>query len=154
MAGCPTTRSRSRVRSNGCGSDRSLPTMTKPVTHQGDLAKLPRALAPLLERKQWCIWRWTLKPDGSWQKPPFIATQPDRHASTTDPSTWADYANALAAAQTGHGDGISYVLTADDPFAAIDLDHCRDDLGGIDIWAQLFLERGRNTYSEVTPSGA
>ena len=47
----------------------------------------------------------------------------------------------------------SYVLTADDPFAAIDLDHCRDELGGIDIWAQLFLERGRNTYGEVTPSG-
>jgi hypothetical protein len=127
--------------------------MTKPVTHQGDLAKLPRALAPLLERKRWCIWRWTPKPDGSWQKPPFIATQPERHANTKDASTWTDYTTALAAVQTGHGDGISYVLTADDPFATIDLDHCRDDLGGVDIWAQLFLERGRNTYSEVTPSG-
>jgi hypothetical protein len=128
--------------------------MTKPVTHQGDLAELPRALAPLLDRKQWCIWRWTPKPDGSWQKPPFIATQPDRHASTKDASTWTDYTTALAAVRTGQGDGISYVLTANDPFAAIDLDHCRDNLGGIDIWAQLFLERARNTYSEVTPSGA
>ena len=127
--------------------------MTKPLTHQGDLAKLPRALAPLLERKQWCIWRWTLKPDGSWQKPPFIATQPDRHANTNDANTWTDYTTALAAVQTGQGDGISYVLTADDPFAAIDLDDCRDDLGGIDVWAQLFLGRGRNTYSEATPSG-
>ena len=127
--------------------------MTKPLTHQGDFAKLPGALAPLLDRKQWCIWRWTPKSDGSWQKPPFIATQPDRHANTKDASTWTDYTTALAAVQTGHGDGISYVLTADDPFAAIDLDHCRDDLGGVHIWAQLFLERGRNTYSEVTPSG-
>ena len=76
--------------------------MTKPVTHQGDLAKLPRALVPLLERKQWCIWRWTLKPDGSWQKPPFIATQPDRHASTSDPNTWADYTTALVMVQTGN----------------------------------------------------
>src|SRR5262249_59667603 len=25
--------------------------------------------------------------------------------------------------------------------------------GRMDIWAQLFLERGRNTYTEVTPSG-
>src|SRR5215467_5824800 len=127
--------------------------MAKPTTHQGNLAKLPRALAPLIEREQWCVWRWRQKPDGSWQKPPFIATQPNHHANTKDSSTWTDYTTALAAVQTGHGDGVSYVLTADDPFAAIDLDHCRDDLGGIDIWAQLFLERGRNTYSEVTPSG-
>ena len=128
--------------------------MTKPTTHQGNLAKLPRALTPLLERKQWCIWRWMQRMDGSWQKPPFIATQPDRHANTKDPNTWTDYVTALTAVQAGHADGITYVLTADDPFAAIDLDHCRDELGGIDIWAQLFLERGRNTYSEVTPSGA
>jgi hypothetical protein len=44
--------------------------MPKPTTHQGNLAKLPCALAPLIERKQWCVWRWTQKPDGSWQKPP------------------------------------------------------------------------------------
>jgi AAA domain len=127
--------------------------MPKPTTHQGNLAKLPRALIPLIERKQWCVWRWTQKPDGSWQKPPYIATQPDRHASTGDANTWIDYATALAAVQAGHADGLSYVLTADDSFAAIDLDHCRDELGGIDKWAQLFLERGRNTYTEVTPSG-
>jgi hypothetical protein len=128
--------------------------MTKPLTHQGDLAKLPRALAPLIERAQWCVWRWTQKPDGSWQKPPYVAMQPNRHASTSDSTTWTDYGTALAAVQAGHADGLTYVLTADDPFAAIDLDYCRDELGGIDIWAQLFLERGRNTYSEVTPSGA
>jgi len=128
--------------------------LLKPTTHQGNLAKLPRALAPLLEREQWCVWRWAQKPDGSWQKPPYIATQPNRHASTSDPNTWTDYTTALATVQGGHADGLTYVLTADDPFAAIDLDHCRDELGSIDVWAQLFLERGRNTYSEVTPSGS
>ena len=71
------------------------------------------------------------------------------------PSTWADYATALAAVETGDADGISYILTEDDPFAAIDLDHCRHvDTHSIDPWAQLFLEFGRHTYSEVTPSGA
>ena len=129
-------------------------TMTKPTTHQRDLAKLPRALAPLIERPQWCVWRWTQKLDGKWQKPPYQARDPQRHASSTDPSTWSDYPTALAAVQAGHADGITYMLTADDPFAAIDLDHCRDpDTRSIDIWAQLFLERGRETYAEVTPSG-
>ena len=126
----------------------------KPITQQRDLAKLPRALAPLLERPQWAVWRWTQKPDGNWQKPPYMATQPDRHASTSDPSTWSSYETALAAVRARQADGISYILTEDDSFAAIDLDHCRClETHSIDIWAQLFLERGRNTYTEVTPSG-
>jgi AAA domain len=126
----------------------------KPITQQRDLAKLPRALAPLIERPQWAVWKWTQKPDGSWQKPPFMAMQPDRHASTTDPSTWNGYETALATVQAGHADCISYILTADDPFGAVDLDHCRDlETRSIDIWAQLFLHRGRDTYTEVTPSG-
>jgi AAA domain len=126
----------------------------KPITQQRDLAKLPQALAPLIERPQWAVWRWTQKPDGSWQRPPFMATQPDRHVSTTDPSTWSSYDAALATVRAGHADGISYVLTPDDPFGAIDLDHCRDlETCSIDIWAQNYLLRARNTYSEVTPSG-
>ena len=45
-------------------------------------------------------------------------------------------------------------LDENDPFAAIDLDHCRClETHSIDIWGQLFLERGRNTYTEATPSG-
>ncbi len=83
-----------------------------------------------------------------------MATQPERHASTKDASTWSDYAAALDVVQTGKADGVSYVLTEDDPFAAIDLDHCRDiNTCSIDVWAQNFLEAGRASYSEVTPSG-
>jgi hypothetical protein len=126
----------------------------RPTTHQIDLAKLPRALAPLIERPQWAVWRWTQSENGRWQKPPFMAMQPERHASTKDASTWSDYAAALDVVQTGKADGVTYVLTEDDPFAAIDLDHCRDiDTCSIDVWAQNFLEAGRASYSEVTPSG-
>ena len=83
----------------------------KPSTCQDNLAKLPRALAPLIERPQWAVWRWTQKPDGTWQKPPFMALQPDQHASTSDPSTWTDYEAALDAVETRRADGITYVLT-------------------------------------------
>jgi putative DNA primase/helicase len=127
---------------------------TRPITHEKNLAKLPKALAPLIERPQWCVWRWTQKPDGSWQKPPYIALQPERHASTNDPTTWTDYATALATVKAGHADGLSYVLTKDDPFGAIDLDHCRCLVThSIDIWAQNYLQAAVNTYQEVTPSG-
>src|SRR5262249_6253807 len=76
-----------------------------------------------------------------------------RHASTNDPDTWADYPTALAAVQAGHADGISYILTKGDPFGAIDLDHCRDKLCSIDVWAQNFMQAAVNTYQDVTPSG-
>jgi AAA domain len=126
----------------------------KPVTHQGNLAKLPKALALLIARPQWAVWRWTQKPDGSWQKPPFVAIQPERHASTSDRATWADYNTALATVQAGHADGLSYILTQDDPFGAFDLDHCRCLVTcSIDIWAQNYLQAAVNTYQEITPSG-
>ena len=126
----------------------------KPLTHQGNLAKLPKALAPLIARPQWAVWRWTQKPDGSWQKPPFVAIQPECHASTSDRATWADYNTALATVQAGHADGLSYILTQDDPFGAFDLDHCRCLVTcSIDIWAQNYLQAAVNTYQEITPSG-
>ena len=128
---------------------------TRPTTYQKNLAKPPAALALLRERPQWSIWRWTQLSNGHWQKPPFMASEPRRHASVNDPGTWTDYNSALAAVQAGHGDGISYILTENDPFAAIDLDHCRDtSTYSIDIWAQNFLDTARHSYSEVTPSGS
>jgi hypothetical protein len=129
-------------------------TDKKPNTIQRNLAKLPQALAPLIKRPQWCIWNWIQLPNGKWQKPPFMATQPQRHASTSDPSTWTDYTTALTAVQAGHADGISYVLTENDPFAAIDIDNCRHlTTHSIDPWAQLFMQFAVTSYQEVTPSG-
>jgi hypothetical protein len=128
---------------------------TRPTIYQKNLAKLPRALAPLCERPQWAVWRWTQLANGGWQKPPFMASEPRRHASVKDPTTWTDYASALAAVQAGNADGITYILTENDPFAAIDLDHCRHvNTHSIDIWAQNFLDTARHSYSEVTPSGS
>jgi hypothetical protein len=142
----------SSSKENNTMSNDKIPA--KPATYQGDLAKLPRALAPLIARPQWAIWRWTLKPGGGWQKPPFQAVHPEQHASVTDPRTWSDYATALAAVQAGNGEGISYIQTKTESLASIDLDHCRDvNTCSVEIWAQRLLEQALHTYCEVTPSG-
>lgn len=130
------------------------PNGAKPIAHQGDLAKLPRTLTPLVERPQWAVWRWTRQANGRWQKPPFQARDPQRHASTKDPSTWSDYSTALAAVQAGEADGISFVLTGTNPLAAIDLDRCRDpDTRSFEKWVMNFLDVFKHTYIEATPSG-
>ena len=69
------------------------------------------------------------------------------------PATWADYATALAAVQAGHADGISYILTKDDPFGAIDLDHCRCTITHRSTYGRRTFCTAVNSYQEVTPSG-
>jgi hypothetical protein len=122
----------------------------RPNIYCGDLAKLPAALQPLCARAQWVIWRLTWR-QGRWTKPPFRCDDPHRFASSSDPSSWSSYDDAAAAA--AEGDGITYILTPEDPFAAIDIDHVRDPItGSIDSWAQRFLDRV-HTYAEISPSG-
>lgn len=127
----------------------------KPTTVQGDLATPPKALAPLIIRPQWVVWNWERDRNGRWQKPPFMPSTPERHASSSDPGCWTDYATALAVVQDGRAEGLTYMLTKDDPLAAIDVDHCRDRAsGGLDDWAQAMLAQAGNAYVEVTPSGS
>jgi AAA domain len=123
----------------------------RPNIYCGDLAKLPAALWPLCARDQWTIWRLTWR-HGRWIKPPFRCDDPHRFASSKDPGSWSSYENAIAAAAAG--DGISYVLTPEDPFAAVDIDHVRDPItGSIENWAQRFLDHASHSYAEVSPSG-
>jgi AAA domain len=130
-----------------------MSAITKPITYQANLAKLPRALAPLIQRQQWVVWRW-VQIGGRWTKPPFQARDPQRHASTSDPGTWSDFETALAVVQAGRAEGVTYVLTESDGLAALDLDHCRDtNTGSITIWGQLHLMRALHSYCEITPSG-
>ena len=68
---------------------------------------------------------WGGAGDGRGEKLYFVASEPQRPASLTDRSTWCDHATAVAAWQAGHADGIAYVMTEADPFAAIELVHCR-----------------------------
>ena len=75
-------------------------------------------------------------------------------ASSTDSSTWGDFAEVLRTYFLGDCgiDGIGFVLTSDDGFVGIDLDHCVSD-GKISTWALKIIFELEN-YTEFSPSGS
>lgn len=87
-----------------------------------------------------------------------IPYQPNGYkAKPTDPKTWTTYNKAKDAMETDKFDGIGYVLTADQGYICIDLDHCRNpETGDIDQWAKDIIgivEEAGGAYYEVSPSG-
>ena len=114
------------------------------------IRNLPDALAPMIAQQRWLIWRWETTPTGKPTKVPYQAISPKRKASSTNPSTWSDYATAVAAAE--HADGIGFCLF-DSEWAAFDVDDCRDPATGvIEPWATSLVERA-GSYAEITVSG-
>ena len=111
---------------------------------------LPPALAPLVAKPNWVIWRFLTTNTGKQTKVPYRARSPNIKAKTDDPSSWAPYADAVAA--NGAADGVGFVLTETD-IGAFDIDDCRDpDTGVLKPWAQQKIE-AVGSYAEVTPSG-
>jgi hypothetical protein len=112
---------------------------------------LPLALQPYAEEQRWVLWRLENR-KGKLTKPPYQARAPHTNASSTDPSTWADFATTLAVHQAGEGEGIGICLYNSE-LAAFDLDDCRDPrTGTIEPAAQRLIKRARS-YVEITPSG-
>ena len=94
---------------------------------------------PLRARPQWAIWRLTWD-GGRWTKPPFRCDDPAPLASLSDPA--AGVHTKSRSLRQSHGDGITYMLTPEDPFAAVDIDHVRDPITGtIESWAQRLLDQ-------------
>lgn len=105
----------------------------------------------LTANRQWVAWSWIWNSEkAKWDKPPLIPFT-DRHASTTDPSTWRKFADAIRFHQAGRSDGIGFVLTASDPFVAVDLDKCVS-AGVVEPWASDIIGR-LASYTEISPSG-
>jgi hypothetical protein len=114
---------------------------------------LSAALKPLMESRNWLIWRLEKRGD-DFTKPPYQARHPDSHASTSRPETWSDYETAVkAAAAMEEEGGIGFVLDGSG-FVGIDLDDCRDPASGKIKYreAQDIIDRA-GSYTEVSPSG-
>ena len=94
---------------------------------------------------------WRAVPDGGRTRK--IPLQPSgRPASSTNASTWTDYASACAAYAAGQGHGIGVVLTGDG-LCCIDIDHSIDANGELSPLALRAIAACR-TWSEVSQSGA
>lgn len=111
----------------------------------------PRTIpARLREVARWVVWRYVTR-KGKPTKVPFSAID-GRAASATDPATWSNFDQALAAFESGGFDGIGFVFTGDDLLCGIDLDNCVGESGKLERWAQAIVDRV-GTYTEISPSG-
>ncbi len=102
--------------------------------------------------RQWVLWKavWQAERD-KFTKQPHQTN--GRFAKSTDPATWTTFDAVVEAYGRGGFDGIGFVLSENDPFVGIDLDHCRDkETGVIEAWA-LDAVSSFDSYAEVSPSG-
>ena len=108
--------------------------------------------AILRDQQAWVAWR-TEHRGGDLTKVP-LNPETGEYASVSAPETWTDYASAVAYYRKRPDvEGIGFVFTADDPYAGVDLDDCRDpETGAVDAWAGEILDR-LNSYTERSPSG-
>jgi hypothetical protein len=119
--------------------------LTQRVTNRHAIERLPKALAPLMRRDRWVVWRFR-----EGKKIPYQPLHPGKLASTADATTWGSYTQAVRAARR-IDDGVGFVIG--DGIAAFDLDKCRHpDNGSFARWARVLIDRSRS-YAEVTPSG-
>ena len=130
--------------------------------------KATEPLRPLLAQRRWVMWRYEARNGGGKpSKAPYVAADPNRHASSKEPRDWCDFETTITAAKRHGFDGISYSLTptiattkpgaftptATTWIAAFDLDDCRDPkTGALAPWAQDLIEESQS-YVEITPSG-
>jgi putative DNA primase/helicase len=125
-----------------------MTTSSPPATLDVLLDRIPAELQRL---DQWVGWRWEQRKN-RWTKPP-VAISTGGRAAVNAPATWCSFQQAGGAYLKGDIAGVGFVLTADDPYTAVDLDHCRDPhTGQIAPWAHDIIAR-LASYTEVSPSG-
>src|SRR6266702_1458065 len=111
------------------------------------------ALRWLQARPQWVCWRREER-KGKRTKIPYNARTGQR-AESNRPDTWTSYEEARQAyARSQHTkqayDGVGYMFQRD--ITGVDLDHCIDAEGRIELWAQAVMQR-LASYAERSPGG-
>lgn len=97
--------------------------------------------------RRWVLWKLE---DG--KKKPYSANY-NGLASSTRANTWASYEKALTKFEyTGEYSGLGYVFTAEDGLVFIDLDHCINEDGEINDFAQTVINLFPKTYAEYSQS--
>lgn len=105
--------------------------------------------ADLVALDHWGPWRWEFR-GGKWTKV-LINAATGRRASSTDPSTWSPFEQAVRYARKNLLPGVGFVFTGS-PFAGADLDGCRDpETGRLEEWAREIVAE-LDSYAEVSPS--
>lgn len=98
-------------------------------------------------RPQWVNWRFEGDGESKRSKVP-LDPKTGRNASVINPGTWVDFNTAVAASSPNVG--IGFVLTADDPFALIDLDDSKGDQEVLNTQKEVYRRIG--SYTEISPS--
>ncbi|MFC1945101.1 hypothetical protein ACFLX5_06500, partial [Chloroflexota bacterium] len=122
------------------------------MDNTGDNTHKPHSLlenipAELKGYKQWVTWK---RSKGKNSKRPYNAVT-GRPAASDNPASWSSFEQAQEAVLKGSADGVGFVLTDDDPFTFIDLDHVIVD-GTIEPWADELIKR-LNSNTEISQSG-
>src|SRR5262245_52744750 len=97
----------------------------------GNVESIPEALR---SKDQWVAWKSVAR-DGKATKVPINAKS-GKHASTTNPQTWAAFQEAVEAYEAGGYDGIGFVFN--DDFIGLDIDNGVDDFG-VKPWTRKLL---------------
>jgi primase-polymerase (primpol)-like protein len=100
---------------------------------------------------QWVCWRREQRGG----KPTKVPVDPHSGAlaSSTDPATWSSFDDAVAAVARYGCNGVGYVFSKTDPYAGLDLDHCRNPRSGVIAPAAQAIISRFTTYGEVSVSG-
>lgn len=127
----------------------------------GGLPLRPKALsvvaenipAELKQLNQWVTWRYDFDESrDAWTKVPY-RVHGRALASSTDPSTWASFDDAIERYRNGGVDGIGFVVTAENNFVGIDLDHFFDvETRKGEQWAIELIQKF-SSYSRILAIG-
>lgn len=112
--------------------------------------------AGLRELVQWVVWRYETRETKDGPRPtkvPYVPSQPEAKASSTDHQTWGTFLEAANACSTYRRfEGIGFVFSPDDPYVGVDMDHCFLRSGALHHGAYE-VEKLLRGYVEFSPSG-